>query len=157
MRFLAKMCEALKWLILWLVAGFVACAIVLIVTPEARAAKYEVTYYAISEHFTAKKHNQYSHHFIGVEMEGWSIATYKNSYYKRSVLVGYTKYWQVAEYWQASIMLGAVSGYKDQGQSSCPYICPVLAPGITYTKYDQFRPRLSIMGAALTLSFSFKF
>ena len=156
MKILACILGALKWLMLGFIGMFVLFGL-LAAGNEAFAKKYKVTYYAISEHFTAKKRNQYSHHFIGVEMKGWSVATYKNSYYKRSVLIAHTTYWQVARNWQASIMLGAVSGYKDQGQSSCPFICPVLSPGITYTKYDKFRPRLSIMGAALTLSFSAEF
>lgn len=162
MKFLARMFKLLKWLIMWCVAFFICCALVLMTTPESYAGhqgehahKYKVTYYVISEHFKAKKFNQYSHHFIGVEYRGWSASKFRNSYYKRSYMIAYTKYWQVANHWQASLMLGGVSGYK--GENSCPYICPVVSPGITYTRFQFVQPRLSIMGTALTLSFSGNF
>lgn len=154
--------KILKNIVLWLIALFTIFGL-LAATAEAshrghqghHSHKYKVTYYVISEHFRAKKFNQYSHHFIGVEMRGWSVAKFRNSYYKRSYMVAYTKYWQLADNWEASLMLGGVSGYK--GENSCPYICPVVSPGITYTKFQYFQPRLSIMGSALTLSFSAEF
>lgn len=152
MRFL----RALKWLMKTIIVMFILAALFFML-PHAQAAKhghkYKVTYYVISEHFRhSKKLNQYSHHFIGVEMQGWSVAKFRNSYYKRSYMVAYTRYWQLAPNWQASLMLGGVKGYK--GENSCPYICPVVSPGITYTRFQFVQPRLSIMGTALTLSFS---
>lgn len=122
-------------------------------------ADFEITYFVVSEHFSSTPFNQYDHQFIGLEKRegnsGWSIATFKNSYFKRSVMATYTRYWQLSEHFEANLMLGAVTGYKDQ--NSCPAVCPVLSPGITYTKYKYFRPRLSVMGTALTLSFSARF
>jgi len=144
-----------KQLSLWLMLLTITLVLLFTSPANAKKNKYKVTYYAISEHFKAKKVNQYSHHFIGVEYKGWSASKFRNSYYKRSYMIAYTYRWKLAKNWETSLMLGGVKGYK--GENSCPYICPVISPGITYTRFQYWQPRLSIMGTALTLSFSGNF
>ena len=130
-----------------------------ILAPLAEAAELDVTYLAVSEHFRSKTLNQYNHQFFSFEVrngsEGWLLGTFTNSYFQKSVMFGRTKHWPVADNFEASLSYGAVSGYYKQ--NSCPRICPFVSPSITYTKYKYFRPRLSVMGAALVLSFSAKF
>ena len=104
-----------------------------------------LTYYAKSEHFSSLPYNQ-DHEFIGIELDnGLGLATFKNSYYKRSVMITYSRYWNVYHNVDFVATAGAATGYD--GVNECLgsikiKLCPVLSIGFQYSrfKYFIFRP-----------------
>lgn len=149
----------MKRLLKALVVLYIAVLIGVMFASVGNAEELDVTYLAVSEHFSSKKFNQYDHQFFSFEVRnknrGWVLGTFKNSYYQDSVLFGRAYHWPIADYLETSLTAGLVTGYYKQ--NSCPRFCPFISPSITYTKYQYFRPRLSIMGSALVLSFSAMF
>lgn len=125
----------------------------------------DITYFAISEHFSDVPYNQYDHQFIGVTYKqgdrGYTLATFINSYYRRSVLVSYSHYWELSTNLEASASLGLATGYDSfdtcRKNKSGIYFCPVVELGIKYTKFDSVQPKLSIFGEALVFSLSARF
>jgi hypothetical protein len=113
---------------------------------------YVFSYYAYSKHLTSGRYNT-DHNFVGLEYRdedhGIGIATFKNSYYDQSVLVTYSVFWQPTENIETSLSAGYVSGYE--------FVNKGIIASVAYNKYDKIRPKLSLFGGAIVLSFSFKF
>jgi len=149
-----RMCLVLKAL------AFFYCLVLLgVALTPLHAEELDVTYLAVSEHFSSEDYNQYNHQFFSFEVRngnrGWVLATFNNSYYQDSVMFGRTRHWTIADHVEVGLVLGLVHGYYKYNR--CPRLCPFVSPSITYTKYKYFRPRLSVAGSALVLSFSAKF
>lgn len=125
------------------------------------ASAIEVTYYAKSHHFQDLPYNE-QHQFIGLEfrdnVSGYGIANYKNSYHENSLMVSYSRYWQPYRHIELNLSASAATGYDKLRRcgslDSNSDICPIFSGGIAYTKYQYFKPRLSLFGGALTLSIS---
>lgn len=113
---------------------------------------FELTYVAYSKHLITGRYNT-NHNFLGLEyrndQHGIGVATFKNSYYDQSTLITYTKYWQLANSIEPSLSVGYVSGYN--------YTNKGVIASVAYTKYDNFRPKISLFGGVLVFSMSFKF
>ncbi len=126
-------------------------------TVQANESSLDVTYYAISKHFKDLPYNEKDHQFIGVSynLEGSShtlgAATFKNSYYSRSVLVSWGYRWQLSDNIETSLNVGGVTGYID-----CK-VCPAVEVGIKYTRFKYIQPKLSIFNRAAIFSLSARF
>ena len=114
---------------------------------------FEVTYFAKAFHRTKNDLNENNAYF-GITYRddnyGVGAATFVNSYYDRSLMVYVTKYWQLTKNYEAYFSMGYVTGYASD---------PIFAPyfGLSFTRYDNFVPSISIFGDATVLSLSFKF
>ncbi len=145
-------------------------ALVLLMAPTlASANTIEVTYFLTSKHFASKNNNgenfNVDHKFISAEYRigenGVSASTFVNSFDKRSYMVDYSRYWQPYNNIEASVRVGAVTGYDApneclQGDKTMK-VCPVISVGVAYTRNNYFIPKLSIIPKAVTLSFSARF
>lgn len=99
------------------------------------------------------------HNFIGLQYNKWLIASYENSFYKRSYLVGYEFYSkEIFKNITANVKVGFISGYPDckTWMDKRTDFCPMMAPEITYTKF-KLQPSITFMGNSLALTFKYKF
>lgn len=93
-----------------------------------------------------------SHDLIGVEAGPAIVATFRNSYGRRSYLAGYgwSKQWGD---WRGSVYVGAVHGYRscygDEGDKA--RVCPMAFPALHYTRY-RVQPGVLLFGEALALT-----
>lgn len=93
-----------------------------------------------------------SHDLVGVEVGSAMVATFRNSYGRRSYLAGYgwSKQWGD---WRGSLYVGAVKGYRscygDDGDKA--RVCPMAFPSLHYTKY-RVQPGFVLFGEALALT-----
>ncbi len=127
-------------------------------TVQANESSLDVVYYATSKHFDNQfEYNEKDHQFIGVSynLEGSShtlgAATFKNSYYSRSVLVSWGYRWQLSDNIETSLNVGGVTGYF-----KCK-VCPAVEVGIKYTRFKYIQPKLSIFNSAAIFSLSARF
>lgn len=93
-----------------------------------------------------------SHDLIGVEAGPVLVATFRNSYGRRSYLAGYgwDKQWGDV---RGSVHLGAVHGYRscygDRGDKA--QLCPAIVPALHYTRY-RVQPGVVLFGEALAIT-----
>ena len=96
---------------------------------------------------TKEKFN-YSHNMIMVDYKGFTVSTFKNSYYSKSYLMGYTY-----RYNNFSVLAGASTGYERGNRCDLDFgkYCAVVS--LSYS----FRPlKLTLVGQAVAVSFEFK-
>ena len=132
--------------------------LLLLLIPFSTTAKdygpgfFEFTYYAHSKHITSGRYNS-DHNLLGIEYRnekhGVGISKFKNSYFDTSVLIDYARYWKISENFETSLRVGYVTGYNSVNKG--------VIFGMAYTKYDKFRPKISLFGGAVVLSVSIKF
>jgi len=125
---------------------------------QAKESSVDVTYYALSKHFNNEfDYNESNHKFIGLSYNladsghTFSYATFNNSYNVRSHLISWGYRWQLAQYVESSLNVGATTGY-----GYCD-VCPIVEAGIKYTKFKYIQPKVSFFAGAAVLSFSARF
>lgn len=91
---------------------------------------------AWSKHMNTRYDYNSNHGLIGYERNGWGVATFKNSYYNRSVLLGYTFHYELTEHIEVGAQLGAVTGYRNH-LSTVGAWAPVVIPTATI-KWGRF-------------------
>ena len=135
-----------------------------LVSLPAASHTIELTYFLKSNHLGDKLNDgrdyNANHNFIGIEYRGFAFASFTNSYYKKSYLLSYAHYWEVADNIETSLRVGAATGYDGEFEcmgSGLYAVCPVVAAEVSYTKYDLVVPKLSIMPGVVALSFSARF
>lgn len=145
-------------------------ALVLLMAPAlAHSDTIEITYFLKSQHFASKNYSgedfNAQHKFIGAEYRigknGIAASTFMNSFYKRSYMVDYARYWQPYNNIEASVRVGVVTGYDAPNEclpgDKTMKVCPVVSVGVAYTANDYFIPKISLIPKAVTLSFSARF
>lgn len=107
---------------------------------------------AWSQHFSGDAYNE-SHDLLAVEYSSYMAGYFENSYGEDSVFAAKRWSWEYG-YWEASIIAGAVYGYRhclkgwtDRNRR----VCPLISPAITYTRYTV-QPSVLLMGNAVALS-----
>ena len=133
-------------------------------TAYAEDYKFEITYFATSQHIESKMNSttEYNrnHNFIGLEYRsgkhGYALSSFKNSYYNQAYLVDYARYWKYSTNIELSARVGLTYGYGDYYEY-CGKLCPMASVGIAYTGYKYIIPKLSFVPGAFVLSFSARF
>jgi len=146
-------------------------ALILLMAPVlVKANTIEITYFLKSMHLAKKNYAGESfnteHKFIGAEYRlgnnGIAASTFINSFYVRSYMVDYARYWRpYKNNIEASFRVGVATGYTKPDEclsnEKSVKICPVVSFGVAYTGSDYFIPKISIIPKAATFSLSFRF
>jgi len=64
-----------------------------------------------SKHFKDKQYNE-SHKYLAYQRDKYIVAYFKNSYYKRSLLVGKKVYTKTTKLGEVGVRAGVVTGYE---------------------------------------------
>lgn len=135
----------------WLMAAFILGAVLWHANARAETAIHGGgwSYHVATGH---KFDYTSSHDLVGLEAGPVLVATFRNSYGRRSGIAGYgfTRNWG---HWRGSVYLGAVRGYRscygDDGEKA--RICPMAFPSLHYTRY-RVQPGLLLFGEALAVT-----
>ena len=116
---------------------------------------HDKKYIDICKDYTAdicvrRKYNS-NHNSLIIDHKGFTIGTYKNSFYNRTNLIGYT--YRIKSF---SFAAAYGTGYRIDGYSkACPLKlgkeCALFSASYTYKNV-----KLSLMGEALSVAFEFK-
>lgn len=146
--------------------------ILILISTQSVASTIEVTYLLKSQHFASGFTNKTyhggdfnnDHQFIGLEYRrsnnALSASTFVNSFYKRSYMADYARYWHPYGNTEVSARIGFVTGYDSLSEcisGERMKVCPSMSFGIAYTKLDYFIPKISMTPKALTFSLSARF
>lgn len=108
-----------------------------------------------------KEYNE-THNLIGIEIDGYLVSSFYNSFYTQGYLVGKKFYRdEIIKDFEFSIYVGATSGYaicmgeKEPGYEYNRW-CPAVVPTIAYTRF-KVEPVVLIIGNALALSVRWEF
>ena len=130
-------------------------------TTPALASEYSATFFATSAHPISSGEYNSKHNFVGIEYiengVGYSISTFKNSYYKQSIMYSQTAYIDNNQDYKVFLMAGAVSGYEDTGAIclvKAGSICGTIGAGIVW-QYHELQPRVTIFGEAVVFSLAY--
>ena len=124
----------------------------LILATDSHAETYVYTG-AWSDHIASKTDYNETHNLVAVEYKSTIAGYFENSFGDDSFFAGSTYSRQWGDF-EAGLMVGAMYGYKGcKGQQSEPKktVCPMVAPTVSYTKY-QAEPSFIILGNAVALS-----
>ena len=95
------------------------------------------------------KQYNYNHSAIVIEYDGYTIGTYKNSYFQRTNLIGYTY-----RHKKLSITGAIGSGYKEI-ENTCTL--PAFGECVLITVSYSLEPfKVTLMGSALAVALEFK-
>lgn len=130
--------------------------LLLFVASPAKAVNkfYEFTFYAKTAHLENVDYRYNTHHkFVGLEYRdndyGIGASTFKNSFYRRSILIDVAKYWHPTKNLETSLRLGYITGYTKTKVAAIA--------SIAYSGFDRLKPKVSLIGTALVLTISYKF
>jgi len=126
-----------------------------LIVSTANAAS--VTIGGYSKHFVKGEYNE-NHKFIAVEYNSIVVGKFTNSYNKDALLAAYKLNWSSSEYnLDYGVLMGAVSGYEGtlMGKYNIGHLTPVVIPYVSYRA--TISPSLSLMGAAVVLTFDYRF
>ncbi len=99
-----------------------------------------------------KQSYNYNHSSIIVEYDGYTIGTYKNSYFERTNLIGYT---YRKNQWSVTGAIG--SGYSNLKKNDNTCSLPAFGECVLITVSYSLEPfKLTLMGHALAVAFEFK-
>ena len=128
---------------------------------QASDHSFDIGYYSASKHFNKEfAYNESNHNFIGLSYNfagsghTVSAATFKNSYYEKSVLISWGYRWQLSDNLESSVNIGGVTGYHKYFDCR---VCPAIEAGIKYTRFKLVQPKISIFNSALVFSLSARF
>lgn len=133
-----------------LLAAFVLLAAIYSANAKADIALHGggLSYHVATGHKTDYTN---THDLIGLEVGPALVATFRNSYGRRSELAGYgfSRDWG---HWRGSVYVGAVRGYSecygDNGDKA--RVCPMAFPSLHYTRY-RVQPGVLLFGEAVAL------
>ena len=100
---------------------------------------------------TKSKYN-YNHNAIIVEHDGYTIGTYKNSYFQRTNLIGYTY-----RHKNLSVTGAIGTGYTRLKNNDYACTLPAFGECVLITVSYSLEPlKVTLMGSALAVAFEFK-
>jgi len=135
-------------------------AVLTVNSVQANESSFDIGYYSASKHFKDLPYNENDHEFLSLSYNfsgsGHSVgaATFKNSYYKRSILISWGYRWQLSDNLESSLNIGGVTGYDKYFDCK---VCPAVEAGIKYTRFKLVQPKLSIFNGAVVFSLSARF
>lgn len=145
-----------------LIRLLVAFSLMVFFGAESWGSELRVSGGGFSHHVLTGSGHDYneSHNLAAVQVERVEVGRFDNSYDVETWYLAYEANRQWGD-WQGFIKAGAMYGYVDclnPGDSSdtSKALCPMLAPGVRYTRY-AVQPEVLLFGQAVAVTVSIAF